>query len=118
MLLVHLEIVKFGEFGVYFGEFLPQQTERTMETMAPLFARVCLFGLLFFFVSFPARTARTLNGQGSEIELFPEFQSAFSHATSSNQPWVSWEGHVTNKVETPSHDNDLILTPIISPRSG
>jgi len=64
--------------------------------MAPLFARVCLFGLLFF-VSFPARTAHALDGQGSEIELFPEFQSAFSHATSSNQPWVSWEGHVTGR---------------------
>ena len=56
-----------------------------MTTMAPLFARVCLFGGLFFVCS-PARTAHILDGQGSEIELFPEFQCAFSHATSSNQP--------------------------------
>jgi hypothetical protein len=33
-------------------------------------------------------------------------------------PWVNVDGYGLGKVETPIHDNDLILTPIIAPQSG
>ena len=53
MLLVHLEIVKFGEFGVYFGEFLPQQTREKNDDNNGTSLCACVSLWWFVFCLFP-----------------------------------------------------------------